>query len=301
MQNSPVGPKPEEVFTALRAGGFVGLASISTALAECIERAHEALPEVRASPQAWAVRVQTVCASLEPSSYGDAFSGLDPEEQLLVAALSEGDVGALAVFEESYMPEVDRALRRFSLDADRRAEYRQQACVRMLVGEPPKPPRIQEFHGRGRLRGWIRTVTARLVLNGERDARAHEPVEELLDGLVARPVQMHKHDPRRRAQFQLLLRTSFRALSRRERTILRMRYLDSIPATALARVYKVHESTMSRWLSTAREELLSLFEGNAVAELGGRDQADELIALVESRVDLSLQGLFESEVSDVKD
>lgn len=299
MQNSLVGPEAEEVLTALRADGFAEPASISAVLGQCIQRAHEALPTVRASPRAWAARVQTLCASVDPSSHADAISGADPEEQLLVAALTEGNARAVAVFEASYMPEVDRALRRFSLDADRRAEYRQQACVRMLVGEPPNPPRIHEFHGRGRLRGWIRTVTARLVLNGERDARAHEPVEELLDGLVARPVQTNKHDPRRHAQFQALLRTSFRALSRRERTILRMRYLDNIPATALARVYKVHESTMSRWLSSAREQLLSLFEGRAVAELGGRDQADELIALVESRVDLSLQGLFESEVSDV--
>ncbi len=291
-------PRVQDVLDLLRAGGFDPVPEFSASLERCIHTAHQALPTVRASARAWAVRVRALCEPLERSRWLDVLQHADPSEQLLVAALAEGDPRAVAVFEQRYMPEVDRALRRFSLDPDRRAEYRQQARVRMLVGEPSKAPRIHEFQGRGRLGGWVRTVTARLVLNAERNARAHEPVDELLDHLVAKPLQADKRDPWRRQQFQTLLRTSFRSLSRRDRTILRMRYLDNIPATALARVYKVHESTMSRWLAGARALLLATFEGNAVAELGDRDQAAELIALVESRVDLSLQGLFESDVSD---
>ena len=223
----------------------------------------------------------------------------DPGEHLLVAGLADGDPAAVTAFETIYMPEVDRALRRYSLDADTRAEYRQRARIRMLVGDPPKPARIQEFRGRGQLSAWVRTVTTRMVLNAQRDRKKHE-TDEGLEALVSPAVQFRRRDPAWRSKFQELLQRSFRNLTREERTILRMRYLDNLPAAALARAFRVHESTMSRRLARARDNLRATLEGNAIAELGDKDQAEELLALLDSRIDLSLQGLFESDVADVE-
>ncbi len=292
-------PETKLVVAALHADGVQLSSEFAPRLERFMERAHLAMPRITASPKTWALRLQRLFELMPGVGWVEALDRIDAGEHLLVAGLADGDPAAVTAFETIYMPEVDRVLRRYSLDADARTEYRQRARIRMLVGDPPKPARIQEFRGRGQLSAWVRTVTARMVLNAQRDSRKHE-TDEGLEALISPAVQFRRRDAAWRSKFQDLLRQSFRKLTRQERTILRMRYLDNLPAAALARAFKVHESTMSRWLARARDNLRATLEGNAIAELGDKDRAEELLALLDSHIDLSLQGLFESGVTDVE-
>lgn len=294
-------PDPRDIVSALSAGREDVPEGLLPAIGEYLRISRTMFPGIEATQAAWQCRFEVMLKDEASSAWLSVLESSDSGDALLIAALADGEPSALRAFEETMMPEVERTLRRFSFSAEQRTEYRQQARVKILVADPPKPPRIQEFRGRGRLAGWVRTVTARLALNGQRDTRTHERADEFLEQLAVVPRSSVRNDPLRREQFRAVLRVTFQALERRDRTLLRMRYLQNMTSAALARAYKVHESTMSRWLASARAAFLASFKKHAVQALGDSEQAGELLSFVESQIDVSLQGLFASEVADVDD
>ncbi len=276
----------------LRGGGASGF---ETALTAAMAEAGAALPEVHASPAAWAKRLRLLLGDRAASEWAPAVRGVGASEMLLAAALTEGDTAALRIFEATLMPEVDRAVRRLALSPDELVELRQRVRVKILVPEPPQPARIEQFRGRGSLAGWVRTVATRVALNERRDARPHDPIEEL-EILVPAARRVRPKTPQQHAELTGLLRAAFRELSQRDRVLLRFRYLDGMRAAALAKVYGVHESTMSRWLAGARDGLQHTFASKARAQLQDRDRVEELLSVIKSRLEWTLQGVFDSSV-----
>jgi RNA polymerase sigma-70 factor len=236
----------------------------------------------------------------DESSWVSWIEGLEAPEAgdiWLCASLADGDAAAIRVFEQRLNPEIDRALARFALSDDQRVELAQRVRVRLLVETDDSPPRIALYRGWGSLEGWTRTLTARLALNAIRDSKGAEPLDRAPDLLGASP-EFEALRSSSRVLFLQALRTAFRALGQRERTLLRLRYLDDVQANALAASYGVHESTMSRWLASARATLQARFEVEARALV--KDDADvaDLLTAMQSRFGASLQQLFVSEIAD---
>lgn len=233
----------------------------------------------------------------EPPTWSEHLRTLNAADVWLCAALAEGEPHAVRVFEQRLGPEIRLALGRFSLSDDQRAELAQRVRVRLLVSADRAPPRIALYRGWGSLEGWTRTITARLALNAIRDRGAVQPLERAPDLIGASP-EFAALKASRRGIFMQALGSAFQSLEPRARALLRLRYLDGVQANALAGSYDVHESTMSRWLASARSDLQSRFDAEARALLTDEVAVDELLGAMQSRFGQSLQELFVSELAD---
>ena len=221
-------------------------------------------------------------------------SSLRVADLWLATALASGNERALDVFESALMPEVERALRRFSLSDDEHSELRQRVRIRLLVSEtPPSPPRIATYEGLGSLAGWVRTISARLALNLRRDQRGHAPLEEVPEFALPGTPEVASLRAEHRTLFVGSLKQAFRELETRDRTLLRLRYAQNMTAVSLARLYGVHESTLSRRLASARETMAKNFQRIAVERMGATNTSD-VLGLLQSRVETSLDSLLSS-------
>lgn len=223
--------------------------------------------------------------------------GLNAADVWLCAALAEGEDKAVRIFERRLGPEIRLALGRFSLCDDERAELAQRVHVRLLVATEDGPPRIAMYRGWGSLEGWTRTITARLALNELRDRKGAQPLDRAPELIGASP-EFAALRASRRKLFMQALSQAFQSLETRQRALLRLRYLDGVQANALAGSYDVHESTMSRWLASARTELQARFDAEARTLVTDEVAVAELLGAMQSRFGQSLQQLFVSELAD---
>ena len=172
----------------------------------------------------------------------------------LAIALAAGDPVALAAFDSELVPDIRGALVRFGRDDDFLDEALQRVRVKLLVGEPT--PRIAEYRGRGRLAAWLQIVAIREALMLQRAGRREQSSDDELvrlactDPVLARTRQAYKE------AFATAFRAAFAELDERERTLLRLCFVENTGAEDLARLYQVHRVTAFRWLRDARERLL---------------------------------------------
>lgn len=290
----PADPLVQGVCLQLQAANDPELA---TTIASLIGSARGIYGEFSASVGALARQLTACLDGHDRGDWSEHLATLNAADIWLCAALAEGDSKAVRVFEQRLGPEIDLALRRFSLSEDQRTELAQSIRVRLLVSTNDTPPRIALYRGWGSLEGWTRTLTARLALNAIRDRKGVSPLDRAPDLLGASP-EFAALKASRRALFMDALKRAFASLAHRERALLRLRYLDGVQANALAGSYDVHESTMSRWLAGARTELQARFETEASALLSDEVAVAELLGAMQSRFGQSLQELFVSELAD---
>ena len=118
-------------------------------------------------------------------------------------------------------------------------------------------PRHTETHRTAHI-GWLRAAAARLALNARRTGRHNEPIEDA----ALEAVPCSGADPelllfrlRHREAFREAFRQALRALSPRERTVLKLQAIDGLTLDQIGQMYGTHKSTVSRWVSRAREVL----------------------------------------------
>src|SRR5262245_11625224 len=109
---------------------------------------------------------------------------LHAADLVLAWAATTGDRAAVARLEHTIGGELATAARKIDPAPAFVDEIRQAALVRLLVGEPPAPPRIPTYRGTGPLRGWAALAALRLALNTK---RARTPASaDILGDLVDR-------------------------------------------------------------------------------------------------------------------
>ncbi|HET9451088.1 MAG TPA: sigma-70 family RNA polymerase sigma factor, partial [Aggregicoccus sp.] len=194
-------------------------------------------------------------------------------------------------------PEAEVAARRVGTSAPSRDELHQALRVRLLVASGAQRPRIATYTGRGPLRAWLGVAALRLALSlcPPKDAPATAGAEDLLVDLVdgepdpeLRHLQTHY-----RAEFRSALADALAALPERARAVLRLTYVERLRLAQVARLYQVHESSVSRWVSQATAEVGTavrrrLMERLAVSPATARSV--ERLAL--DRLDLSIARLL---------
>lgn len=178
------------------------------------------------------------------------------------------------------------------MSPDESSEIRQRVRIHLLVAEPDAVPRITQYTGRGSLGGWLRTVAARQALSARRSEKRVAPIEDVPELALHDTPEFNCLRHEHRSLFVGKLKEAFGALDRHERTLLRLRYANGMTAVSLAKTYGVHESTMSRRLASARKQMASNFERCVLTALGLRAALPEFLAVMQSRLDASLQSLF---------
>jgi RNA polymerase sigma-70 factor (ECF subfamily) len=169
---------------------------------------------------------------------------------------------------------------------------RQQLRAKLLVGPPP---RLCQYHARGPLGGWVRMAAVRTALDMcEADpvisGRLESDREPLLDALDQEQKLIRTKYGR---LFQEALRDAVGQLSKRDRNLLRLHYVAGMNLDAIARTYRVHRSTVARWLVSIRDDLDTAVRMRLWEELGiSPTEVRSLWNAVRSDVEVSISRLL---------
>jgi RNA polymerase sigma-70 factor, ECF subfamily len=222
---------------------------------------------------------------------------LHPADLWLVLACEGGDSVALRALERVVAPiakEVaDRA--RTKLEAE---DLTQLLWQRLLVAAEDGTPKLFEYTGKGPLRGWLRVVATRLLVDSARKRSGNEtPVsnERVLDGLFAGSsdpeIELLKRHSR--AALAAAFADALAALSPEDRTILRQHLADQLTIDQIGVAHGTHRATAARWVVRAKEELIQGTRRRLGERLGlGRAELESVMRLIESQLHVSVVRLL---------
>jgi RNA polymerase sigma-70 factor (ECF subfamily) len=219
----------------------------------------------------------------------------------LALACAEGSPAALDLLQSRLLPQALLAVRRIDPSATFREELAQSLLERLLVARGGAPARILEFAGQSPLVHWLRAVALRQALNRRRDA-GRSPEELAGETLVeiAAPLRDPQLELLKRSHgpaFSQALQEGLGALEARQRSLLRLHYVEGLSLAKIGAVYQVNKSTVSRWLDAAREALLARLGGTLEVRLGvAPAELESLMRALRSQVELDLSSLLRSRV-----
>jgi RNA polymerase sigma-70 factor (ECF subfamily) len=201
--------------------------------------------------------------------------------------LDRGEPSALDAFDRDVVADIRGALARFGRGDDFTDEIVQRVRYKLLVGQHG-PPRIREYRARGALAAWVQTIALReglMMLRAERSTS--RPDDRLFDIVDTDPTVAHV-----KRAYKDLVKVAFGSaladLPPRDRTLLRLCFVDGLGCEAIGRLYDVHRATAFRWLRDARETLLVRVRAAFVALTGVRsDEVDTLVRAVASSLEIS--------------
>lgn len=155
---------------------------------------------------------------------------------------------------------------------------------------------IARYSGTGPLLGWLQVVLARqtylhaqskrtVAERGRSEQQALHDLSRSLNGfekhLLQRDFMSHLSEA---------MKAAGAALSDRQRALLSLHYLESVPLEALAVSYQVHRSTVARWIAQAKEAfvtaLRSAMESTAAVP---SHEVDSLVRALISQADVSMR------------
>ncbi|MFO0560941.1 MAG: sigma factor-like helix-turn-helix DNA-binding protein [Polyangiales bacterium] len=232
----------------------------------------------------------------EQLASGVALEELHAVDLLLARRGAQGDRAAVACIERTFIARIAAWLGAIETDALVIDEVKQRVRVLTLSGSPPK---INEYRGRGPLGAWLRVVSLREHAEHYR-ARGVVARGAVSDEQLAELAQSEGLSPELacvKARYRPVMSAAFRAaiqgLSARERTLLKLCYVDGLSLDAIGGLYAVNKSTVSRWMASIREQVLDRAIDHARREIdGASDDVEALLSAVRSGVDWSLRGLL---------
>ncbi len=264
---------------------------VAEALAELWDQARAAWPELRVEASGF---MTFVAERLDAQSVlPDAITALRPGDLLLCHGCLLGDPIALGALDVGYLASTPSLVRRMRLSAAEADDVRQTLAQRLLVGTERSGPRLQAYSGRGDLRNWIRTAALRTAQNlGASNARRPLADEQTLAQIVEPGEDPALGLLRQQygEQFRLAFEAAVGDLTARERTLLRLAFVDGATSDALSAVYGVHRATAARWVASARDRLSARTRHRMMEQLGiGRADLQSIMRLIQSQLDVSVR------------
>jgi RNA polymerase sigma-70 factor (ECF subfamily) len=164
---------------------------------------------------------------------------------------------AIQALDAQYRAEVGVFLAGLRLSPDAVDDVAQAVREQLLVGRDGRPPRIEEYSGRGSLGGWLRVVTVRRALASRRkrtEALSDGDAEPAGAAAEASPVDPEIDLLKRRhaGALNAALRAALSALGAEQRDLLRKHFLDGATLPELAAMLGVSRATVGRRLVAAR-------------------------------------------------
>jgi len=208
------------------------------------------------------------------------------EDLALARACAEGDEAAIATVESRCMLELRAVHARMRGEKPAFDEFVQTMRTKLFVG--PRP-RIAEYRGAGSLKGFVRVVGARVLIEAARRAK---PTEYETDHIAATGNDPEAEYFKRR--YAADLRSAFEDAARRldeaSREVLREHYVRGMGIDAIAAVHGVHRATAARRLASAREDVLRETRQLLMARLGvRRDELESIVRMLESRMHVTVE------------
>lgn len=280
--------KARPLSAAFSRAASVPEADLEDALTRAVGRAREGW-----SSGAVDVEPEVFAAFLGGRVAADSLETARVEDLWAACACGTGDSAAIAAAEARYFPDVDAALGKMGLSADRMGEVKQGLRKVLFVGDPSAgvAPRIGEYKGTGDLRAWLRVTAMRAALKLLRKENRETPTDDAL--LEARAQTDDPELGYMKAAYRAAFKTAFQealdSLDAKEKTFLKQQIVDGLSIDELGSLYQVHRATAARWVQSAREKLLTrtrrTFMMNARIS---SDECESIMRLVRSQLDVSL-------------
>jgi RNA polymerase sigma-70 factor (ECF subfamily) len=260
-----------------------------------LDEAHRAWPLVELTDEDF---IDHLATRLRPEDdAGEMLSWLNISDLYLARAAEGGRPDAVQAFEDLHLCRVGQFIDKVSRDPAFVAEVTQALRVKLFVGRDGQG-KLSQYSGRGALESWVCAVAIRTAYDIGR-ARGHEirHEDDAVDVLAA------SDDPeldllRRRydGQFRSALEAALANLGARERTTLRLYYIERLTAAQIGKLYRVHEVTVLRRIAGARRTVLDWVRTDLSRTLGlSSEEFDELLALMRSQLDVSVGRLLETQ------
>jgi RNA polymerase sigma-70 factor (ECF subfamily) len=260
---------------------------LEAALASALRRARAAWPDLAVDPATFAryLGERVAEADLDSARVEDLWAAC------ACTKVADRD-GAIAAVEARYFRDVDAALGKMGLDAERIGEVKQGLRRILFVGEADVPARIGEYRGTGPLTAWLRVTAMRAALKLLRKEGREKPMSD--DAVLE--ARSSADDPELaymkaayRASFKEAFQESLDSLLPRERTLLKQQIVDGLSIDELGSLYQVHRATAARWVSSAREKLLTRTRRTFMLRARiSSDECESIMRLVRSQLDVSL-------------
>jgi RNA polymerase sigma-70 factor, ECF subfamily len=279
-----------------------GVSHLEQVLGSLVETSRTTWPKVMVDAEAY-VRHLAKHLRDEPHLEG-ALRIIRGPDLYLACACAQGDKEAILALDRGFLREVDSALARMRLDRSTVDEVKQIVREKLLVTDGGIP-KIADYAGRGPLDVWLRVVAVRAAVSL---LRARDPIGKGSGDTVADEALLRaassSNDPeldlikaRYAGEFKAALEGALRSLPTKERTTLRLHFVDGLNIDQIGTIFRVHRSTVARWIARSREQLLEEVRRVLTTELRlTPTEFQSLMGDVESRLHLSLHRLLESEV-----
>jgi RNA polymerase sigma-70 factor (ECF subfamily) len=215
----------------------------------------------------------------------------------LARACAVGDAAALETFEARYMSRVPDFVARLRVEPAFVDELKQVLRNKLFVASPPDRPKIAEYSGSGALERWFRIAAVNTALKLLRRGRTvdRDELARVTEGATAVDPELELVKRRYSKEFEAAFRDALAGLSTRQRNVLRLHFVDGLAIDAIGAVHRVHRATAARWLASAREDVLDRTRSALRSRLHlTATEIDSLVAVVQSRLDVSLRALLAS-------
>jgi RNA polymerase sigma-70 factor (ECF subfamily) len=267
------------------------LPALEGQLAALVDRALAGWPELVLDRERFAGRMVGQMAAVLGDDVAAELASFFAEDFALGIACVDQVPGALTVLDRICGPPITAAVARVDHSPELRDEVRQILWQRLFVGTPEQRPRILSYAGRGPLAGWVAVAAQRVALDLRREAARAAASDPGADQVL--PSDDHPEidylRTKYKAEFEAAVRQALTALPDRDRLLLRLSTVSGLTHEQIATIYKVNQSTVTRWIRNARAEVLRATE-QAVCEKLGVQPAEfrSLAGLLLSRIDLSI-------------
>ena len=266
------------------------MSDLDAAIESAHRAAREAWPDIVVAPARFAAELRRRVADLDAAR----LAALCTSDIYLAIAGLDGDARAATVLERDFLVEADHAARKLRATDDQAAELRGHLRTILFTAESTRRAGLAEFTGRGDLRGYIRVIATRELIRVVNRGRKELPIEPMLDKLqIDHAPELGVLRARYGAAIGEALRAALDTLGDRDRALLRYSLVDGWSVDQVGERYNVHRSTAARWLAAARDTLGEAIRHEVATRLAiDVDEVDSIIAVVRSRIDVSLERIL---------
>jgi RNA polymerase sigma-70 factor (ECF subfamily) len=212
----------------------------------------------------------------------------------LACACTAGDTNALSAFEESFIKTMDAHLARCGVESEWLSEVRQKVRLKLFLGDHPG---IRRYRAAGALSSFVRVTAVRVAVDVATSAAAmrQRPDQEILNLLVSMDASPEVDVARTlyRDRFVAAIEETLASLSKREKTIMRLHFVDGLNIESIGSIYRVHRATVARWLVAVRGKMLGELRKRLTLHLGGTpSELRSLVLLLRDDIDLSARRIL---------
>jgi RNA polymerase sigma-70 factor (ECF subfamily) len=241
----------------------------------------------------WAELARCLPDGIASAELDTAIARVHAVQLHLALACRLGHAAAIALFDKEHIAPLGPAIGRVDSSNAFVEEIKQRVRTKLLVADTGGPPKLAHYTGQGDLGTWVRVVAVREALSSVRSERRRALADD--DELLA--IEASATGPelgalkeQYREQFAAAFTAALGELEPAERNLLRLHYLHGLSIDELGGLLRIHRSSAARRIVKTRETLLSGTRRSLQAKLSlGRPDFDQLMGLVASRLDLSIE------------